>query len=95
MLPLNVHNVASVFRTANLTNFAIGPDIPHDKHTILAIGLGIPRDKCINPLTAAEWWMRKNNQDRSWRSIIWNLDYLEETELADELMPYSEPPSGV
>ena len=60
----------------------------------LAGWLGIPDDEWTNPLTAAEWWM-SNGQDRMWRSIIWYLDRIDETDLADELMPYSEPPSGV
>ena len=80
MLPLNVHNVASVFSTtANL---------------LLAIYLGIPDDKRTNPLTAAEWWM-SNGQNRRWRYIIYLLDLVGDTAIADELMPYSEPPSGV
>ena len=81
MLPLNVHNVASVLRTtANLPRLA---DL-----------LGIPDDKCTNPLTAAEWWV-SNGPDRRWRRIIYRLDVVGDTAIADELMPYSEPPSGV
>lgn len=59
----------------------------------LANHFGIPDDKRTNPLTAAEWWL-SNYRDRRWRSLIYYLDQIEETGLADELLPYSEPLSG-
>ena len=56
--------------------------------------LDIPDAHHTNPHTAAEWWMR-NSENKRWRSIIWCLDQVGRTGIADELIPYSEPPSGV
>ena len=79
MLPLNVHNVAGVLKNTNRTG--------------LALHLGIP-ESIEDPLSAAAWWVREG-RDRRWRMITYLLDWIGETGLADELMPYSEPPSGV
>lgn len=56
--------------------------------------LGIPEDYLDDPLTAADWWTR-NGRDRSWRQIIYSLDWAGGTEVAEELIPYTEPPPGV
>ena len=80
MLPFNTQNVAYVFRAAGSTRLTSELHIPHDKRN--------------NPLAAAEWWVT-NSEDKRWRKIILELDWVGKTAIADELMPYSEPPSGV
>lgn len=55
--------------------------------------LNIPGDLLDDPLGAASWWIRQG-KDRRWRVIVYYLDNVEETGLADELMPFSEPPPG-
>ena len=56
--------------------------------------LGIPDEHLGNPLSAAAWWVN-NGEDRRWRVINYYLDRVGETQLSDELMPFSEPPPGV
>ena len=80
MPPLTEENVTCVFETAN--------------SIWLTELLDIPADKRNNPRSAAVWWI-KNSKDKRWRSIIYYLDTFGEIEIANELMPYSEPPSGV
>ena len=41
-----------------------------------------------------EWWL-KHAIDVSWRKIIYSLDWNRETNVADGLRQYAEPPSGV
>ena len=91
MLPLSKENVTCVFRTG----------VPPGKELsgrMYKLGLGwylaIPSDLHNNPPSAADWWL-KQGRDQRWRSIIFSLDRDGETGIADELMPYSEPPSGV
>ena len=86
MLLLTSENVEAVFRTGVLSkrNWCGGTFGQY---------LDIP-ESIEDPLSAAAWWVREG-RDRQWRKIIFYLDWVEETELADELMPYSEPPSGV
>ena len=81
VLPLTPKNVASVFSAVDLTKKELREE------------LGIPSEHPNDPSSAADWWM-KNAKDRRWRRIIYELDRLGETEIADELMPYSEPPPG-
>lgn len=76
-------NVATVFKTGILTN-----------KDFSFRALGIPKDHLNNPLTAAQWWL-KNGKNRSWRYIIYSLDKVGATRIADQLMPYSESPSGM
>ena len=74
MLPLNTENIACVFKTGVLTKTDI-------------IGrtfgqfLNIP-DTIEDPLRAAAWWVRKE-RDQRWRVIIFYLDCVGETEIAD------------
>ena len=85
MLLLSSENVATVFKTGVLT-----------KRGVFSFywWLGIPDNIAKDPLSAAYWWVR-HGEDRRWRRIIFALDDAGETAIADELMPYSEPPSGV
>lgn len=64
-------------------------------HSVYTFGrwLGIPDEHCTDPVSAAAWWVREG-RDRRWRVIIYWLDEVGEVELAEELMPYSESPSG-
>ena len=88
MLPLTSENVGAVFRTGVLTKVLHG-------YFALTFGreLGIS-ESIEDPLSAAACWVREG-EDRRWKVIIYHLDWVGETEIADELMPYSEPPSGV
>ena len=87
VLPLTRENIETVFKTGVLT-------VKGDMYYSFGQYLGIPDVYRTNPLTAAEWWIR-NSKEKRWRSIIYNLDMVGQTAIADELMPYSEPPSGV
>ena len=89
MLPLTSENVGAVFKTGVLTKKY------REVWYKLTFGqsLGIP-ESIKDPLSAAAWWVREG-KDRRWRVIIYHLDRVGETAIADELMPYSEPPSGV
>jgi len=86
VLPLSIENLTCVFRTGALTKCGNGAPF--------GWWLGIPEEHFTDPLSAASWWVR-HGKDRRWRKIIYHLDHVGETGLADELMPYSEPPSGV
>ena len=87
MLPLSIENVACVFKTGVLKKRG-GVGVR------FGWWLGIPEEHFTDPLSASSWWIR-HGEDRRWRKIIFRLDDVGETEIADELMPYSEPPSGV
>ena len=88
MLPLTTENVGIVFKTGGLnTRKARG-------FTSFAEQLHVPKSLVTDPLRAASWWITKGREQR-WRVIISALDWIGETGIADELMPYSEPPSGV
>ena len=56
-------------------------------------GLGIPEKYLATAYTAADWWVT-NAEDRSWRRIIYFLDNTGDTDVAEVLIPYCEPPSG-
>ena len=85
VLLLTTQSVAYVFWGAN-RGFA-------SSYYELVRALRIPREKHRIPLIAAEWWM--TNGDCRWRVLIHHLDCIGRTGLADELMPYSEPQTGV
>lgn len=87
MLPLTTENVASLFMTGVLTRRG-------ESLRTLGGWLHIPDDHHNKPQTAATWWVRQG-KDRRWRVITYYLDEVGETGMADELMPYSEPPSGM
>ena len=80
-LPLTPESVEIVFSAGDLTKRKLGEE------------LGIPSEHLKDPSSAADWWV-KNGADRRWRRIIYELDRLGKTEIADVLMPCSEPPPG-
>ena len=94
MLPLTEENVASLFKTGVLTFKSViyHEDLSH--YCSFGQLLGVPDHLISNPLSAASWWVR-HGKDRRWRVIIYYLDDVGETGIADELMSYSEPPLGV
>ena len=55
--------------------------------------LDIPLQLHSDPAAAAEDYIR--GQHHSWRRIISSLDKFDKTEIANELMPYAEPPAGI
>ena len=87
MLPLSIENIACVFKTGVLRKRG-------DSGLQFGVWLGIPKEHFTDPLSAASWWVR-HGKDRRWRDILYCLHTIGETGIADELMPYSEPPSGV
>ena len=66
--------------------------------------LGIPANlmksiarKCPslpNRIRAGIKWWWKNYPQASWRKVVWALDTIQESELADEIRCYAEPPKG-
>ena len=55
--------------------------------------LDIPPQLHSDPAAAAEDYIR--GRHHSWRRIISSLDKFDRTAIADELMPYAEPPAGI
>lgn len=82
MLPLTTDNVVCAFKAVTGDSYRF--------HLLL----GIPYQYRDHPLKAAEWWVA-HGKDQSWKRIIYALDEVGQTEVADLLMPYSELPSGV
>ena len=87
MLPLNNYNVEQIFKTVPLTT--------SDRSgmyggSTLGSLLGIHHS---DPVASAELYIK--GPDHSWRHIIYCLDRVDKTSVADELIPYTEPPAGV
>ena len=40
-------------------------------------------------------WLLISGKPHSWRSLIWALDEINETGVADSLMNFTEPPRGI
>ena len=89
MLPLTTDNLTRVFKTGVLTVTEAGDS----SGRTFGLWLDIPSEYHANPHSAADWWMR-NGKNKRWSTIIYHLDMVGEIRLADELMPYCEPPSG-
>ena len=87
VLPLTTENVLRVFETGVLMMKG-GSSLKFGEW------LDIPEKYLGNPRSAAVWWVTKG-RDRRWRVVIYILDKIGETRIADELMPFSEPPLGV
>ena len=85
MLPLNNYNVEQIFKTLSLTTSEDG----------LSLGdwLGIPSSHHSDPVASAESYIK--GRHHSWRRIIYCVDRVDKTSVADELIPYTEPPAGV
>ena len=88
MLPLNNYNVEQIFKTVSLT-------ISSSSSGGITLGwwLDIPSSPRSDPVAAAEDYIE--GRHHSWRRIIWYLDRVDKTSVANELIPYSEPPAGV
>ena len=84
-LPLTVGNVTAVFsRLRDLTRLS-RTDVPWS--------LKIPRDRCHSAESAAQWWL-EHGQERTWRQLIWTLDWMNETSVAYGILHCAEPPPG-
>ena len=80
-VPLSVDKVQAVFeKTSDLAD--------------LCSGLGIPCDKCGDATTAAEYYINNDTCFRGWRWLIWFVDF-RDTDLANSIKEYAEPPEGV
>ena len=86
VLPLNVKNVASVFRIVSLNK-------RDDYSSTFGVRLRIPNELRSQPLRAAEWYVNEGKR-RSWRWIVFSLDRCSETQISDYLLPYVESPAG-
>ena len=85
MLPLNNYNVEQIFKTVSLTTSRYG--------VTLGDYLGIPSSHHSDPVSSAESYIK--GPHHSWRRIVYSLDEVDKTSVADELIPYTEPPAGV
>ena len=82
VVPLSVDKVQALFeKTSNLAE--------------LCSHFGIPDDKWGDAATAAEYYVNNDTGSRGWRWLIWCLDYIGDTDLANSIMEYAEPPEGV
>ena len=88
VLPLTPENVAGVFGVVPLTK---KDDV---FITVLGERLGIPEEYHHQPQTAARWYVNED-EDCSWRWIVYWLDKVNETGVSDYIIPYVEPPAGV
>ena len=80
--PLTVDSVREVFKnTSNLS--------------LLCSCLNIPRDKWSDAAAAAEYYVNHSRVYRRWRWIIWGLDKIGDTALADSIMSCVEPNTGM
>ena len=87
MLSLNNYNVEQIFKTVSLTISC------NRGGSTLGGLLHIPSSHHSDPVASAEWYIK--GPHHSWRYIIWCLDRVDKTSVADELIPYTEPPAGV
>ena len=85
VLPLNNYNVEQIFRTVSLTTGGYG--------STLGWYLHIPSRHHSDPVSSAELYIK--GPGHSWKRIILGLDLFDKTSVADELIPYAEPPAGV
>ena len=66
--------------------------VPQSKQQEILVQCGPDEDKAM--IMCTEWWL-EHTTDRSWRQVIYCLDFVEETEIADGLRQYAEPPAGI
>ena len=66
--------------------------VPKTKRQEIREKHGSDEDKAVEE--CIEWWL-EHATDVSWRKIIHSLDEEGETNVADGLRQYAEPPSGV
>ena len=82
VVPITVENVRPVLeKTSDLDE--------------LCMYLGIPSNKCDDAATAADYFVNHATQDKSWKGIIWWLDYMGDTDVAESIMENAEPSAGV
>ena len=80
--PLTVDSVREVFKnTCDLS--------------LLCIYLGIPHYKSSDAATAAEYYVNHSRVHRRGTRIIWDLDEIGDTALADSIMSCAEPSTGM
>ena len=84
VVPLSVDKVQALFeKTSDLARLC-GP-----------LYLELPDDKWGDAATAAEYYVNNDTRCRGWRWLIWWLDHIGDTDLANSIMEYAEPPEGV
>ena len=84
VIPLSVDKVQALFeKTSNLTELC------------KSYCLNIPDDKRGDAATAAEYYVNNDTGHRGWRWLIWFLDHIGDTDLANSIMEYAELPEGV
>ena len=66
--------------------------VPETKQQEIREKHGSDEDKAVEE--CIEWWL-EHATDVSWRKIIYSLDWNKETNVADVLRQYAEPPSGM
>ena len=87
VLPLNNYNVEQIFKK-------VSPTTSDSRYgDTLGYYLDIPASHQSDLVSSAEWYIK--GPHHSWRHIINCLDKFDETSVADELIPYTEPPAGV
>ena len=80
--PLTVDSLREVFKNTSNLN-------------LLCIFLDIPEDKSSDAATAAEYYVNHSSVYRRGRQIIWRLDHIGDTALADSIMSCAEPSTGM
>ena len=74
VVPITVENVRHVLeKTSDLKR--------------LCIRLGIPDNKRDDAATAADYFVNHVTLDKSWKWIIWLLDDIGDTDVAESIMP--------
>ena len=66
--------------------------VPESKQQEIREQCGSDEEKAVEK--CIEWWL-EHATDVSWRKIIYSLDRVGETAVADGLRQYAEPPSGI
>lgn len=83
VVPLTVENVQAVFEKTS------------DLEKLCRYWLEIPDDKCGDAATAAIYFVNHDTGYKRWRWIVWFLDCIGDTTLADSLVDCAEPHAGV
>ena len=82
VVPITVENVRPVLeKTSNLND--------------LCSFLLIPFNKCDDAATAADYFVNHVTERKSWKWIIWGLDDIGDTDVAESIMENAEPSAGV
>ena len=66
--------------------------VPRSKQQEILEQCGSDEDKAVEK--CIEWWL-EHATDVSWRKLIYSLDLVKETAVADVLRQYAKPPSGI